>query len=77
MVAVYKTHCVERVLTFLLTKDPHRQILKIRDVTGKPDCPERVERLEEFPDIPVPSGTRVYQDFDDGRIFEICIVRRT
>jgi len=36
-----------------------------------------VERLEEFPDIPVPSGTRVYQDFDDGRIFEICIVRGT
>lgn len=76
MADYYKVDTVPRVQAVLASQDPQGQIIKIREVTDDEDCPKRIEKLPEFPDREVRNGTRVYQRFQDGRIFEICILRR-
>lgn len=72
MVEHYQVDTVSRVQAVLQDQAPHNQVMKIRVVQMKRTD---FEELEEFPDDPVNNGTRIYQRFPDGRIFEICVLR--
>ncbi|MDY9922747.1 hypothetical protein [Methanobacterium sp.] len=76
MFGSFRVDTVSRVQAVLASGEPQNQIIKIREVTDESDCPKRIESLPEFPDQEVRNGTRVYQKFRDGRIFEICVLRR-
>lgn len=75
MVDHYKVDTVSQVQAVLASRPGEHQIIKIRDVTDDVNCPENVVNFPEFPDVEVRSGTRIYQKFQDGRIFEICVLR--
>ncbi|WP_321422801.1 hypothetical protein [uncultured Methanobacterium sp.] len=71
----YKVDDVSRVQAVLASREGEHQIIKILDVTHDVNCPENIVNFPEFPDVEVRAGTRIYQKFQDGRIFEICVLR--
>ncbi|BDZ68564.1 hypothetical protein [Methanobacterium ferruginis] len=71
----YKVDTVSRVQAILRSKEPHRQIISIREAMNDYDYPREFETLPEFPDEPVSDGTKVFQKFKDGRIFRISVLR--
>jgi len=71
MLTKYQVDTVDRVQR-VLRKD---QTIKIHDVTEDDYARVTPEDLPDFPDKEVTNGTRCYQRFQDGRIFEICILR--
>lgn len=73
MVERYRTETVARVQGFLETEPTQCQIMKIR--RAKDITYDEVRSLPEFPDEHVSNGTRVYQRWYDGQIFEICILK--
>lgn len=71
----YKVDTVTRVQAVLASREGEHQIIKIRDVTDDVNCPDNIVNFPDFPDHEVRNGTRIYQKFQDGRIFEICVLR--
>jgi len=72
----YRTDSVLRVQRILGTKGSNSQILKIREVTDDEySCPKNFLDLPELPSTPVSNGTRIYERWLDGRIWEICVLR--
>lgn len=69
----YKVDSVSRVQAVLEVEGRNKQIIRISATEDM--APVQVYGLPEFPDEPVSNGTRIYQIFQDGIIFEICVLR--
>lgn len=76
MVDQYRTDSVLRVQRILETDGPNSQTIKIREVThDKYGCPEDFFNLPKLPNQSVSNGTRIYERWIGGRIWEICVLR--
>ena len=71
MLPKYRVDTVDRIQR-ILRRD---QIIRIQDVENDEYNEVVPENLTDFPDKEVTNGTRIYQRFQDGRIFEICVLR--
>jgi len=69
----FQVDSVSRVQAVLGLEHPNRQIIRISAVEDV--APVQVQGLPEFPDVQVSDGTRVYQVFQGGVVFEICVLR--
>lgn len=69
----YKVDSVSRVQAVLEVEGRNKQIIRISAAENM--APVQVHGLSEFPDEPVSNGTRMYQVFQDGVVFEICVLR--
>jgi hypothetical protein len=75
MVEQYRTESVLHVQRILETSGPNSQVLKICEVTNdKYRCPDDFNALPKLPNH-VSNGTRIYERWLDGRIWEICVLR--
>ncbi len=72
----YRTDSVLRVQRILETQGHNSQVIKIREVTDDQyNCPDDFYSLPKIPDHGVSNGTRIYERWIDGRIWEICVLR--
>lgn len=74
--SAYRTNTINKIINLLQTDEPHRQTLKISEVTGdKYNNPGNLEEIPWVPDETLSNGTKLYMATADERIWLLHILR--